>query len=102
MVEDFKRGVYKNLNCLAPLEDHSLIGQAILTSNLQNGLNHIPSSSQQNMNYSDEQGMNHQIFFCRSYASFYHLFFHFLLLCVCLNLFVVGCGSYGKRMLLYI
>ncbi|KAH0766726.1 hypothetical protein KY285_002597 [Solanum tuberosum] len=56
MVEDFKRSVYKNLNCLAPLEDRSLIGQAALTSNLQNGLSHIPSSSQQNMNYSDEQG----------------------------------------------
>ncbi|KAF3647092.1 calmodulin-binding protein 60 B [Capsicum chacoense] len=55
MVENFKRGVYKNLNCLVLLEDHSLIGQAVLTSNLQIGLSHIPSSSQQTMNYSDEQ-----------------------------------------------
>lgn len=56
MVEDFKHNVYKNLNCLAPLEDHSFIGQAVLTSNLQIGLSNIPSSSQQNMSYSDEQG----------------------------------------------
>ncbi|XP_055816628.1 calmodulin-binding protein 60 B-like isoform X2 [Solanum dulcamara] len=56
MVEDLKRNVYKNLNCLAPFEDHSLIGQAVLTSNLQIGLSHILSSSQQNMNYSDNQG----------------------------------------------
>lgn len=56
MVEDFKCIVYKNLNCLSPLEHHSLIGQAVLTSNLQIGLSHIPSSSQQNLNYTDEQG----------------------------------------------
>ncbi|XP_060167246.1 calmodulin-binding protein 60 B-like isoform X1 [Lycium barbarum] len=55
-VEDFKRRVYKNLNCLVPLEDHSLISQAVLTSNLQIGLSHTPSSSQQNMNYPVEQG----------------------------------------------
>lgn len=55
-VEDIKRIVYKNLNCLVLLEDHSLIGQAVLTSNLQLGFSHIPSSSQQTMNYPVEQG----------------------------------------------
>ncbi|CAN4111001.1 unnamed protein product [Withania somnifera] len=56
MVEDFKRSVYKKLNCLVLLEDRSLIGQAVLTSNLHMDLSHIPSSSQQTMNYLDEQG----------------------------------------------
>ncbi|KAM3249725.1 hypothetical protein P3L10_011495 [Capsicum annuum] len=55
MVENFKRGVYKKLNCLVLLKDHSLISQAVLTSKLQIGLSHIPSSSQQTMKYSDEQ-----------------------------------------------
>ncbi|PHU24659.1 Calmodulin-binding protein 60 D [Capsicum chinense] len=55
MVENFKRGVYKKLNCLVLLKDHSLISQAVLTSNLQIGLSHSPSSSQQTMKYSDEQ-----------------------------------------------
>ncbi|KAJ8572818.1 hypothetical protein K7X08_009329 [Anisodus acutangulus] len=56
MVEDFKRRVYKNLDCLVLLEDHSLIGQAVLASNLQIGLSHTPSSSQQTMKYPVEQG----------------------------------------------
>ncbi|MCD7446481.1 hypothetical protein HAX54_007795 [Datura stramonium] len=51
MVEDFKCRVYKNLNYLVLLEDHSLIGEAVLTSNLQIGLSHTPSSSQQTMNH---------------------------------------------------
>ncbi|KAJ8529585.1 hypothetical protein K7X08_036420 [Anisodus acutangulus] len=56
MVEDFKRRVYKNLDCLVLLEDHSVIGQAVLASNLQIGLFHTPSSSQQTMTYPVEQG----------------------------------------------
>ncbi|XP_016493429.1 calmodulin-binding protein 60 B-like isoform X1 [Nicotiana tabacum] len=56
MVEDSKRRAYKNLNHLIVLEDPSLIGQAVLASNLQIGFCHIPSSSQQNMNYRVEQG----------------------------------------------
>lgn len=102
MVEDLKRNVYKNLNCLAPFEDHSLIGRAVLTSNLQIGLSHIRSSSQQNMNYSDEQGMNHQIVFCSHmppFTIYFSIFFYFVFL---LNLLVVGGGDggYGKSMLL--
>ncbi|CAN4108874.1 unnamed protein product [Withania somnifera] len=56
MVEGFKRTVYKNLNCLVLLEDHSLIGQAVVTSNLQFGFSHIRSSSQQTRSYPVEQG----------------------------------------------
>nr|XP_016493430.1 PREDICTED: calmodulin-binding protein 60 D-like isoform X2 [Nicotiana tabacum] len=60
MVEDSKRRAYKNLNHLIVLEDPSLIGQAVLASNLQIGFCHIPSSSQQNMNYRVEQGLEIQ------------------------------------------
>ncbi|OIT07582.1 PREDICTED: calmodulin-binding protein 60 D-like [Nicotiana attenuata] len=56
MVEDFKRRAYKNLDHLVLLEDHSFIGQAVLASDLRIGFSHIPSSSQQNMNYRVEQG----------------------------------------------
>lgn len=60
MVEDSKRRAYKNLNHLIVLEDPSLIGQAVLASNLQIGFSHIPISSQQIMNYPVEQGTNYQ------------------------------------------